>query len=410
MSRIVAVNRYYWPDHSATSQLLTDLLEHLAEGGREVLAVTSRQRYDRADASLPPADRHGGVHIRRLWSTRFGRAGLAGRAMDYLSFYASALFTLLFTVRRGDTILALTDPPLLSVVAGLVASVKRARLVNWCQDLFPEIAERLDVPMVKGPVARALQSARNASFRTAHANVVLCDNMASHLLDQRVPADRTIIVHNWADNGIRPVSREANPLRAEWELGDRFVVGYSGNLGRAHDHEALLDLMRRLREHDDIVFLFIGGGAGLDRLKAMAADAALDNVQFRAYQPRERLSESLSAPDVHLVSLRAEMEGLIMPSKIYGILAAGRPTLFLGSAQGSIQRIVDSFGAGAPALGTDVALAAEWIAAHKRDHQMLARMGDSARRAYETEFNRATSLGQFERVLESGPRRTVLAA
>jgi glycosyltransferase involved in cell wall biosynthesis len=182
-------------------------------------------------------------------------------------------------------------------------------------------------------------------------------------------------------------------------LDDRFVIGYSGNLGRAHDHEALLDLIRRLRGHDDVTFLFIGGGAGLDRLKALSAEAGLANVQFRAYQPRERLSESLSVPDVHLVSLRAEMEGLIMPSKIYGILAAGRPTLFLGAADGSIQRLVDSFGAGVPAVGSDVASAAEWILANRRDRELLARMGNAARRAYDTAYNRRISLGQFERVL-----------
>lgn len=153
MPRIVAVNRYYWPDHSATSQLLTDLLEHQAAGGQEVLAVTSRQRYDQPGAALPETGEHQGVSIRRLWSTRFGRSGLAGRAIDYLSFYASAFFTLLFKVRRGDTILALTDPPLLSVVAGVVAgvvaAVKRARLVNWCQDLFSDYttAARLGAPL-----------------------------------------------------------------------------------------------------------------------------------------------------------------------------------------------------------------------------------------------------------------------
>jgi colanic acid biosynthesis glycosyl transferase WcaI len=397
MGRIVAVNRYYWPDHSATSQLLSDLLEHLAAGGREVVAVTSRQRYDRPDAALPPVERHGGVTIRRLWSTRFGRAGLAGRALDYLSFYASALAALLLEIRRGDTVLALTDPPLLSVLAGLVAFVKRARLVNWCQDLFPEIAERLEVPLVKGPLARALRSARNASFRAAHANVVLCERMAGHLLAQKVPAERTVIVHNWADHGIAPVPREANPLRREWRLEDRFVVGYSGNLGRAHDHDALLELAARLRGHEDVALLFIGGGAGLERLRAVAGEAGLENVLFRPYQPRERLSESLSLPDVHLVSLRAEMEGLLMPSKIYGILAAGRPTLFLGAADGSIQRIVDAFGAGAPALGVEAA--ADWIVAHKHDPAPLARLGAAARRAYETEFNRTISLSRLERLL-----------
>ncbi|MBI1180244.1 MAG: glycosyltransferase [Alphaproteobacteria bacterium] len=398
-ARIVAVNRYYWPDHSATSQLLTDLLEHLAAQGRPVVAITSRQRYDRPEALLPVDEAHAGVTIRRLWSTRFGRANLVGRALDYLSFYASALGTLLFEVRRGDTILALTDPPLLSVVAGAVAAVKRARLVNWCQDLFPEIAERLGVPLVRGSVARALLALRNRSFRAAHANVVLCDTMASHLRRQQVPLEKTVIVHNWADTGIRPVPREQNPLRREWQLADRFVIGYSGNLGRAHDETALLELIRRLKDHDDVAFLFIGGGAGLERLKTLAAEAALANVEFRAYQPRERLSESLSVPDMHLVSLRAEMEGLIMPSKIYGILAAGRPTLFLGAPHGAIQRLVDTFGAGAPAVGGDVAMAAEWIVANRHNAALLAELGGAARRAYETAFNRTVSLGHFERVL-----------
>src|SRR3954447_26965913 len=139
--RVLFVNRFFHPDHSATSQMLSDLSFHLAERGWRVEVVTSRQRYDAADAKLPPREIVRGVEVQRVWSTRFGRAFLPGRAVDYATFYISAFFTLLRRAGRDTTIVALTDPPLISVVAALAAKLRHATLVNWTQDLFPEVAE-----------------------------------------------------------------------------------------------------------------------------------------------------------------------------------------------------------------------------------------------------------------------------
>src|SRR5437868_5027237 len=139
--RIVFVNRFFHPDHSATSQMLSDLSFHLAERGRRVEVVTSRQRYDDADAKLPPRETVRGVEVRRIWSTRFGRGFLPGRAVDYATFYISAFLALLRRATRDSTIVALTDPPLISVVAALAAMLRGAKLINWTQDLFPEVAE-----------------------------------------------------------------------------------------------------------------------------------------------------------------------------------------------------------------------------------------------------------------------------
>ena len=182
--RVVFVNRYFHPDHSATSQMASDLAFHLASRGWEVVAITSRQRYDDPRARLPKRETANGVRIVRVWSTRFGRAGLVGRAIDYLTFYSSAFFAM--RRERDAIVVAMTDPPLLSVVAALASR----RVVNWVQDLFPEVAEALGI---RAAAARRL---RDWSLRRAQANVVLGDLMAA-----RVP--KAVVIHNWADAALR---------------------------------------------------------------------------------------------------------------------------------------------------------------------------------------------------------------
>src|SRR5712691_6432068 len=141
--RVLFVNRYFHPDHSATSQMLSDLSFHLAERGWRVEVVTSRQRYDDSSAKLPPRETVHGVEVRRVWSARFGRGFLPGRALDYATFYASAFLMLLRRAHPGPTILALTDARLLADIAAFAAMLRRATLINWTQDVFPEVAEAL---------------------------------------------------------------------------------------------------------------------------------------------------------------------------------------------------------------------------------------------------------------------------
>ena len=151
---------------------------------------------------------------------------------------------LLRLARSGDVIIAKTDPPMLSVIAAPIARLKGAKLVNWLQDLFPEVAEAVGVGA--NPVMRALYGVmrrlRNASLRAAAMNVVLGKRMAERVAACGVPSDRITIIPNWSDGHlVRPVARAANSLREEWGLTGRFVVGYSGNLGRAHEYQTLLD-------------------------------------------------------------------------------------------------------------------------------------------------------------------------
>ena len=398
--RLLFVNRFYYPDHSATAQILTDLAEALAARGWDVGVIASRLRYDDPAALLPAHDTHAGVGIRRIWSSRFGRAGLAGRAIDYLSFYVTAFFALLATARRGDIVVAKTDPPLLSVVASVAVRLRGATLVNWLQDLYPEVAAELGVGAMRGPLGRLLRGRRNASLRRARLNIAIGERMAERIAAEGVPAERIAVMPNWSDEAaIRPIARAAVALRDEWGLGDAFVVGYSGNLGRAHEFETLLGAARLLAHRDDIVFLMIGGGHESARLAARVADEGLaDRFRFRPYQPRERLSESLGAADVHWLSLRPEMEGLIVPSKFYGIAAAGRPVIAITDLDGEIARIVRREDCGmaiAPGDAPGLAAAIEDLAG---DPARVAAMGGAARAVIEREFGRVDAFERWDQL------------
>jgi len=397
MTQLIFVNRYFYPDHSATSQMLTDLAFDLAQDpSLEIHVVTSRQRYDDAGAGLPAEETVNGVRIHRVWTSRFGRQRLAGRAFDYLSFYATALFRLLALAGPGDTIIAKTDPPLISTVAALAARLKSAALVNWVQDLFPEVAAALGVRLARGPVYAALRRLRNRSLKTAKLNIAIGERMKARLLAEGVPPERIRIIHNWADAGqIHPVAAADNPLRQAWGLDGKFVVGYSGNLGRGHDFATLLEAAEGLRGQEGIAFLVIGGGAKLEELKQAVADRQLGNFVFQPYQPRETLSASLSAADVHLVSLKPGLEGLIVPSKFYGIAAAGRPVLFIGDPQGEIASLIETIGCGYAVEEGRADSLQEKIAWMSTRLDLCASMGTAARNALETQYSRQKAITQW---------------
>lgn len=331
--RLIAINRFYRPDHSATSQLLTELLEHLAGTGWTPTVIASRSSY-LGDKTYARSEVLSGVQVRRIWSSDFGRAHLLLRSLDYLTFYASAFFALLQTVRRGDVVLAKTDPPMLSIIVIAVTKMKGARLVNWCQDLFPETAASLGMTWAKGSIGKVLRALRNASLRGASKNVVLHQKMADHLSDQGVGEDTLQVIPNWPDRRIKPVKPAENGTRSSWGYSAEVVIGYSGNLGRAHMPQPIANLVQSTLSIPNLRWLFIGAGSGLQALKEQIGPS--EKVQFQPYQPIEKLSESLSVADFHLVTLDPECEGLIVPSKFYGILAANRPVLFLGAPDGAI--------------------------------------------------------------------------
>jgi glycosyltransferase involved in cell wall biosynthesis len=401
MPRIIFLNRFFYPDHSATSRMVSSLAFELASVGRDVHVITSRQLYDKPGANLPDFEIAHGVHIHRVGTTSFGRSRLPGRAMDYLSFYLTSWRCALSLTGPGDIIVAKTDPPMISLIGMAAAKQRGAKLINWLQDLYPEIAIEFGVPFLIAPVRWLLFLLRDLSLKAATANVVLGELPAKLVLSHGARPESVTIIHNWSDEDeVVPVAHADNRLRQAWGLSDKFVVGYSGNLGRTHEFLTMLSVSERFRQDDRIVFLVIGGGHQNDGLAHEVKARGLErSFLFVPYQDRDVLKYSLGVPDVHWISLRPSFEGLIVPSKFYGIAAAGRPMISIGSKQGELGRLVEKHQCGFAIEEGDVDALENAITRLARDNDLCANMGHRARTMLDDHFTRRQAFDYWHNLM-----------
>jgi colanic acid biosynthesis glycosyl transferase WcaI len=411
MKRLVFLNRFFHPDHSATSQILSDLSFHLAASGADVHVITSRQLYDSPRALLPKKDTVSGVHIHRVATTGFGRSGLWGRAIDYASYYGSMWRCARSLVGAGDVLIAKTDPPLTSIIAMRVAIHRNARLVNWLQDIYPEAAAELGVPFMRGAAGQRLCHVRDLSLQRAEANVVVGHQMAERVRLRGVSSDRVHVIPNWCDDEqICPIGQDENPLRREWGLEHNFVVGYSGNLGRAHEFHPVISAADRLRSDPRIAFLFIGGGHQFDRLAQEVKERNLHQMfRFIAYQRQELLKYSLNVPDVHLISLKPELEGLIVPSKFYGIAAVGKPVISITARDGEIARLVRQHECGLVIEPGNGQALAEALILLSKNPPRVAQMGKRSRAMLDDNFARRHAFARWQQLLAAMMKPTKVA-
>lgn len=346
MSRVVFVNRFYWPDHTATAQLLTDLARGLSRQGRDVMVVAS------APEGSAREELDGSVQVLRIRSTRGSTVSIARKAADFVTFFIGALWHMSRRLRKGDTLVVLTDPPLLAVPATLIAKLRGARIVHWIQDIYPEVA----VAVTGQRLLNVFLPARNVAWRLADHCVALSGEMADVVRNAGVPGAQISLLPNWAPRGVVPLTK-SDPrvlaLRRAWALEGKFVVMYSGNLGRVHDIDTLILAAAALRGDSRVQFLVIGGGAQLKRLETEVERLRLPNVRCESQQSRDQLAVALAVGDAHVVSLRAGCERYVFPSKLHGIAAAGRAVLLIGPKGCEAARTVDEQGMGSSFANLD---------------------------------------------------------
>ena len=411
-NRVFFINRFFYPDQSATSQMLSDVAEHLAATGWSVHIITSRMSFSDASVWLDKETTWQSVNITRVSTTRFGRASVVGRLFDYLSFYFSSFFKVLVLVRKGDIVVVKTDPPMLSVTLGLVARLKRAVRVNWLQDLFPEVAEKAGFGVAKGPTGAVLKWLRNRSLKSAKLNVAIGERMKDKLIDEGVLADSIRVIPNFCDDDVLvPNAANTLNLRTEWGFSDEdFVLEYSGNLGRAHDVDTILDVAEQIADQPHMKFLFIGGGHQKALLQEKAEKRGLTSFYFQPYQERSDLARSLGVGDMHWMSLQPEMEGLIVPSKFYGIAAVGKPVLMIGDPQGEIGEIVRKQKCGLVVRPGDSQTAAKELLSLAKNRARLSQMGEAAREYIDQYAKRELSMRRWNLELEALTARESLVA
>ena len=283
-----------------------------------------------------------------------------------------------------------------------VARIRGAKLVNWLQDVYPEIAIETGVPLVKGPLGRILSTLRDASLKTAIANVAVGQQMANRLNSKGARADTIHVIPNWCDDeAIAPVAHADNSLRHEWGLQHKFVVGYSGNLGRGHEFNTLLAAAEHFRDDPDIMFVLIGGGQRFEQFRRLIKERRLDIIfRFFPYQDRDLLKYSLSVADVHWISLQMELGDLMFPSKFYGIAAAGRSILAITGNTGEIADLVRAHDCGFAIEPGDTAATAEAIAALARNRTRCQAMGHNARTMLDEKFTRRRQMDRWTKLFD----------
>jgi colanic acid biosynthesis glycosyl transferase WcaI len=255
---------------------------------------------------------------------------------------------------------------------------------------------------MKGLLNRLVCHARNASLRAADVNVVLGECMAEKVVKLGLPSDRIRVVPNWSDDErIKPIDSGNNPLRAKWQLEGKFVIGYSGNLGRAHEFETVLAASQQFKNDPRIVFLVIGGGhRSGEFVRRVNACGLADKFLFLPYQDDDVLAYSLSVPDVHWISLRPELEGLMVPSKVYGIAAAGRPFIAITAKNGEIARLVDANHCGIVVEPGNSDALVKAIVRLSNDTEERASMGRRARVMLEAQFTRRHAFERWQSILD----------
>lgn len=380
--------------------MLSDLTFALAARGLDVHVVTSRLLYKDQSARLPAREEIKGVQVHRVLTTSSARQSTRLQLLDYTTFLVTGLSKLVSLTYRGDTVVVKTDPPLLSVPVILLSRILGWRQVNWLQDAFPEIARAAGVGSRYKRLSECffglLIKMRNASLKHSAATVVLGERMLEHLEGEGLSRDSLTIIPNWSDTrAILPIAADQNELREKWGLANRFVLGYSGNMGVAHDFELLLGAASKLQQDAKTSIVLIGGGKRKARLEREVASRNLTNIAFKPYQPRIDLAASLSVPDVHLVILRPEMEGLIVPSKFYGVAAAGRPTIFIGDLDGEVARMIARFNCGIAVDPSDEVGLVDAVRRYSSDPTLVASHGNNARTMAVEHFDLQISVGKW---------------
>ncbi len=399
--RLRILHTFFYPSTDAVSQIISELAFHLAQCGHEVEAIATSGSYLGGADHLPAEETVNSVRIRRCWGPNLGKRSLLTRAADIGAYVLGSLAKAL-TGPRADVVLILSSPPMYHALAPLLKGLKREKYVFVVMDLYPDIASQAGLISNKARTYEILRRLTAKSLQRADRVIVLGRCMAEAIGRYGIDPEQIAIVENWAiGKGIRPVEPYDNSLRREMGYDEQFVVMYSGNMGVGHRFDDLLTAAEALKSRDDIRFCFVGNGVRRSQIEQARAERQLDNTSVFDYAPRPLLPYSLGVGDAHFVSLREGFEGLIVPSKAYGVLAAGRPILYQGSESGEIARMIRDYDLGFVVSEGDADALQSAIRTWADNRPLAAEMGRRCWETYQSHYTRHHGLAKYQRVLEA---------
>ncbi|MEM7755841.1 MAG: glycosyltransferase family 4 protein [Planctomycetota bacterium] len=401
--RVVILNQYYAPDVASTGHLLHELATELAKADFNVQVLTSRPSYGPPDTwvDCPMREMKDGVDIRRLWTTRFSKDNLLGRAVNYLSFMGQLFLRVLFTSRRDTVYLYTTNPPFLAIIGALTSLVRKHNYVMLLHDAYPHMAVWVGTIRRRGIAERVWHLVNRLCYGRARQSIVLCQK-ARELVTQeyKVKPQRVHVIPNWADgNELTRRPKPSSVFATKHDLQDYFTVLYSGNLGLYYEFETIMDAAERLVDAPFRLIL-VGGGGKKSWIADQIERRELANTKLLNYVPFPELPDSLSAADASLVSIAEGIEGISFPSKLYTSLAVGRAVLALSEEDSELREIIETHRVGMWCELGDSDRMEHNIRTLIDDPQRCDRMGERARRLFERAFTKERCAERYASVLE----------
>lgn len=398
--RLLFLNRAFYPDVEATGQLLTDLCREL-ENDFEIHVICGNPLYRRVKKrKLIHKTRHGKITVWRVNNTTLSKKYFFARFINLLSYFILCLIGSFF-LKKMDCVIAETDPPLLASIAYIYSRIRHCSFIYYSQDIWPHVGI-VNQKMTNPAVTRIMKMANRFLYDKSTRIVVPGRDMKKRLEEENlIPPEKIEVVENWADpSEIYPVKREDNIFLKKHSLENKFVVMYSGNLGLSQDLENIICLADSLKSIRDIMFVFVGEGASKEKLMDMASSLGLHNVKFITYQDKRDLKFSLGAAHIHLVPLKKGMKGIIVPSKVYGIMAAGKPFIAAVDKGSEIDKIVKDFCCGLIVQPSEVEELRKAVLWSFQNQKKIEKMGERGREALENQYTKKICAQKFKRSVE----------
>ncbi|PKP61698.1 hypothetical protein CVT91_02205 [Candidatus Atribacteria bacterium HGW-Atribacteria-1] len=408
MKKILIISEPFYPQVAAIGQLLTDLSEDLINAGYKVKVITGNpNNIFVKNNTIPRKEKYKGIEIIRLKNTTFSKYRMAGRVLNYLTFHFLVFSRVLFC-ERPDLVFVLSTPPFISFSGLMLKILKKSKVIYNVQDLFPDLAVELGKLNNKLFIG-FLKKLSVLIVRKVDKVVVVGEYMEKkireELLKETSENNHIITIHNWADGDKIKVLRgdiEDNFLRKKWGLEGKFVVLYSGNIGYLHEFDTIISAADFLAKEglEEIVFVFVGEGIKKNYIEEKTREKGLSNIVFFPYQPREMLTYSLGLANVSLVTLEKGFEGMVVPSKIYGILASGRPVIAVVGGESEIVEIIRKGKCGKIVKIRDYQALVNNIMDYYKNSKKCREDGLNGRRCFEKNFDRKIATKKYIEVIK----------
>ena len=395
------ITQFYPPDYAATGQLIHELANQLREDNIQVNIFTGQPGYAFKENKAPKVEQINGVKVQRSCTSRLFSRQILGKALNGVLFSVRTALHILRHRNKNDVLLVTTAPPFLCIVGYLANFFFDIPYVCLIYDLYPDVITEFGLIGSNHPLTKFWHWLNFRVWFRAKSIIVLSETMKDRIVTRHPQVKSKIsVIHNWADADlIKPISKQDNWFACKHGIDHQFTVLYSGNFGRCHDLETILGAIKLLRE-EPVNFVFIGAGAKHKLCQQKVQELGLNNCQFLPYQDRINLPYSLTACDLALVSIAPNMEGVVVPSKLYGVMAAGRAVAAICEPHSYLRNLIAQAGCGNCFDNRDSQGLAKFILTLADNPSQAIGMGAAGRKFLEANFTPQIIAKKYSDILD----------